>query len=165
MRKAVFLDRDGVINRQAPVHDYIKTWDDFEFLPGVAGAIRALNRAGYLILVVSNQRGVARGMMTMEMVEEIDRHMCAELEKEGARIDGVYVCPHEDGQCSCRKPDIGLFLEAEKDFPIDKGASWMIGDGETDEEAGRRYGVRTIRTTSLPAAAGQILESDGGRER
>lgn len=160
MRKAVFLDRDGVINRQAPIHDYIKTWDAFEFLPGVAGAIRELNEAGYLVLIISNQRGVARGMMTMETVREIDRRMCAELAKEGAHIDGIYVCPHDYGQCTCRKPDIGLFLQAERDFPIDKAASWTIGDSDIDVEAGRRYGTRTILTRDLRSAVRQILEED-----
>lgn len=160
MRKAVFLDRDGVINRQAPIHDYIKTWEAFEFLPGVSDAIRRLNKAGYLILIVTNQRGIARGMMTMETVNEINRRMCQELEREGAHIDGIYICPHEIGQCTCRKPDIGLFLKAEHDFGVDKGRSYLVGDSETDVEAGRRYGIRTILTSNLRDAVRIISEED-----
>lgn len=160
MRKAVFLDRDGLINVQAAPHHYITRWEDFRFLPGVPAAIRQLNEAGYQVLVVTSQRGVARGMMTMEAVEDIHRHMCAALAEVGARIDGIYVCPHNEGECHCRKPEIGLFLQAEKDFPIDRAASWMVGDSDTDTEAGQRYGVRTIQTTSLPDAVEQILESE-----
>ena len=157
MYKAVFLDRDGLINRQAPEHDYIKSWAEFEFLPGVAESIHKLNEAGYLVLVVTNQRGVARGMMSMAAVDEIHKAMRRELDMAGAHIEKVYVCPHEEGKCNCRKPDIGLFLQAEQDFEIDKQHSWMIGDSDSDVEAGRRYGVRTIKTVSLPFAARQIL--------
>ena len=159
MNKAVFLDRDGVINQRAAPHEYITRWEDFRFLPGVGAAIRALNEAGYLVLIVTNQRSVARGKMTMEAVDDIHRRMRGALAEAGAHIDGVYVCPHEIGQCTCRKPDIGLFLQAERDFPIDRSASWMVGDSDTDVEAGRRYGVRTILTTDLPSAVEQILKS------
>lgn len=159
MHKTVFLDRDGLINQQAPEHDYIKSWQEFRFLPGVPEAIRKLNEAGYLVLVVTNQRGVARGMMSMDTVNEIHETMCRELDKAGAHIQKVYVCPHESGTCTCRKPDIGLFLQAEREFEIDKSGSWMIGDGDSDVEAGQRFGVRTIKTTSLISAVEQILKT------
>ncbi|MCC8050309.1 MAG: HAD family hydrolase [Clostridiales bacterium] len=155
--KAVFLDRDGLINRQAPPHQYITKWEEFEFLPGVPEAIHKLNKAGYLVLIVTNQRGIARGMMTVEAVEKIHRQMCKNLNKIGAHIDGIYVCPHNAGECHCRKPDIGLFLRAERDFRIDKETSWMVGDSESDVQAGQNYGVRTIRTTCLEEAAEKIL--------
>lgn len=160
MYKTVFLDRDGLINQKAPEHDYIKSWEEFRFLPGVAEAIRRLNDAGYLVLVVTNQRGVARGMMSMSAVDEIHKAMCRALDEAGAHIEKVYVCPHEAGTCNCRKPDIGLFLQAERDFEIDRQHSWMVGDSDSDVEAGQRYGVRTIQTTSLPFAVMQILKSD-----
>ena len=159
MNKAVFLDRDGVINERAAPHQYITRWEDFRFLPGVPRAIRALNEAGYLVLIATNQRGVARGMTTMEAVDDIHRRMGEALAEAGAHVDGIYVCPHDYGQCTCRKPEIGLFLQAERDFPIDGEASWMVGDSDTDVEAGRRYGVRTIRTTSLSDAEREILGS------
>jgi len=160
LRKAVFLDRDGLINRRAAPHDYIKAPEAFQLLPGVPEAIRALNQAGYLILVVTNQRGVARGMMTMDDVNNIHQYMREELSKHGAHIDGIYVCPHDYGQCRCRKPDIGLFLQTEADFEIIKSASWMIGDSGNDVEAGRRYGVKTILTTDLHQAVQTVLENE-----
>ena len=157
MCKVVFLDRDGLINQQAAKHDYIKSWAEFRFLPGVPEAVHKLNDAGYLVLVVTNQRGVSRGMMTIETVDDIHENMCLELARVGAHIDGIYVCPHESGTCTCRKPDIGLFLQAEQEFKIDRHRSWMVGDSDSDVEAGRRYGVQAIKTESLPYAVSQIL--------
>lgn len=157
MRKAIFLDRDGLINRCAAEHSYIKKWEDFHFLPGVAESITCLNHAGYLVLVVTNQRGIARGLMTQEDVNKIHEKMCSMLELQGAHIDGIYVCPHDIGQCNCRKPNIGLFLQAEKDYKIDKSSSWMIGDSDTDVEAGRNYGIKAIKTDCLTEAVIQII--------
>jgi histidinol-phosphate phosphatase family protein len=159
LNKVVFLDRDGVINRKAAEHDYIKSWKEFSFLPGVSDAVKRLNNAGFLVVVVTNQRGVARGMMSMEDVENIHEKMCCQLETEDAHIDAIYVCPHDIGQCNCRKPDIGLFLQAEADYEIDKSQSWMIGDSESDIIAGNRYGVQTILSESLPDAVTTILKS------
>lgn len=160
MYKTIFLDRDGLINQQAPAHDYIKSWNEFHFLPGVSEAIRRLNEAGYLILVITNQRGIARGMMSWDTLNEIHEKMCWELDKVGAHIHKIYVCPHENGTCSCRKPGIGLFLQAEKEFEIDKPSSWMVGDSDSDVEAGKNYGIRTIKTHSLSSAADQILQTN-----
>lgn len=142
--RTVFLDRDGVINVKAPEGDYIKSWGEFHFLPGVIDAIRLLNDNNYRVIIITNQRGIARHMMTMQNLHEIHSSMEEELHRHGAHIDGIYVCPHEKGTCHCRKPEIGLFLQAEKEFPIDKSKSWMIGDSESDIEAGRNYGIRTI---------------------
>lgn len=144
MEKVIFLDRDGVINEKAAPHQYITRWEEFRFLPGVPEAIYSLNEAGYKLVIVSNQRGIARGMMTMEQLNELHENMCAALEKQGAHIDAIYVCPHNEGECTCRKPDIGLFLQAERQFCVDKAQSFMIGDSASDIEAGERYGVRTI---------------------
>lgn len=126
-------------------------------MPNVPQAVKRLNDAGYLVLIVTNQRGVARGMMSADDVEEVHQHMCAVLKKSGAHIDGIYVCPHEEGTCTCRKPNIGLFLQAERDYGIDKALSWMIGDSDSDAEAGRRYGVRTIKTNRLMDAVRYIM--------
>lgn len=154
----VFLDRDGLINRQAAPHHYISRPEDFEILPGVPEAIRALNEAGYLVIIVTNQRGVARGMLTMREIKKVHNYLQEELKKHGAHIDAAYVCPHDIGECHCRKPEIGLFLQAERDYAIDKPQSWMIGDSDTDVEAGRRYGVRAILTDNLPAAVKSVLD-------
>lgn len=143
-KKAVFLDRDGVINRCAAPHEYIVSWDDFAFLSGVEDAICAFNRAEYLVIVISNQRGVARGILKMEELNAINARMCAELEKRGAHIDAVYICPHEKGTCDCRKPQTGLLSRAETDWFIDKAKSWMIGDSQSDILAGNSYGIKTV---------------------
>jgi len=160
LRKTIFLDRDGLINRCAAPHCYICKWEDFEFLPGAIEAISRFNAAGYLVLLVTNQRGVARGMLTQDALEALHGAMCSELEASGARIDHIYVCPHETGTCTCRKPGIGMFQMAERDYAIDKSRSWMIGDSQTDILAGRRYGVRTILTTDLLDAAQRILQAE-----
>lgn len=154
-QKAVFLDRDGVINRCAAPHCYIAEWQDFELLPGVEETLKKLKEAGYLLIIVSNQRGIARGMLTEEQVERLHARLQAHLGQEKAALDGIYVCPHNIGECHCRKPDIGLFLHAEKDFDIDKNASWMVGDSQTDIEAGSRYGISTILIGSKQSKFGQ----------
>lgn len=147
--KTVFLDRDGVINVKAPEGDYIKSWSEFHFLPGAIEAIRLLNDHNWHVVIITNQRGIARQLMTMHDLNRIHFFLEEELQNHGAHVDGIYVCPHEKGTCHCRKPDIGLFLQAEQDFPVDKSKSWMIGDSQSDIEAGRNYGIRTISVVNL----------------
>ena len=143
--KCVFLDRDGVINKKAPEGDYIKNWGEFRFLPGVKEAIRKLNRAGFLVVIITNQRGVAKGMMTEEDLKDIHTKMIEELKKNGAKIDGIYYCPHDEkDNCNCRKPNIGMFLKAKKDFNIEINESWLIGDSNSDIIAGEKAGCKTI---------------------
>lgn len=142
--KIIFLDRDGVINRKAPPHDYIKSVNEFQMLPRVGEAIHLLNVAGYKVVIVTNQRGIARGLMTMEDLNQVHQFMKKELLNFEAHIDDIFVCPHDIGQCHCRKPDIGLFLQAEKKFAINKDKSYIIGDSRTDIEAGKNYGIKTI---------------------
>jgi len=147
MNRAVFLDRDGVINRKPySDDDYITRWEEMEILPGVTEAITGLNRAGYRVIVVTNQRGIAKGLVTAAELESIHKRMCEQLGRVGARIDAVFCCPHElVPPCSCRKPEPGMLLEAARRFNIDLTASWMIGDSEKDIEAGKRAGCRTVR--------------------
>lgn len=153
LHKIVFLDRDGVINKQAPVHDYIKTSFEFQMLPRAADAVKLLKQAGFLVVVVTNQRGIAQGIMSESDLDAIHRKMRKILADSGTMIDGIYVCPHEAGTCNCRKPEIGLFIMAENDLgKVDKLSSWMVGDGESDIEAGRRYGVSTILITDILGA-------------
>lgn len=150
LHKIVFLDRDGVINKQAPVHDYIKTSFEFQMLPRAVDAVKLLKQAGFLVVVVTNQRGIAQGIMSESDLDAIHRKMRKILADSGTMIDGIYVCPHEAGTCNCRKPEIGLFIMAENDLgKVDKLSSWMVGDGESDIEAGRRYGVSTILITDI----------------
>ncbi len=137
----IFLDRDGVINRKRPEGDYVKRWEEFEFLPGVLEAIPKLNEVARRVIVVTNQRGVARGRMTEEALQEIHRKMLEAITAAGGRIDAVYHCPHEEGTCECRKPRIGLFLQAKRDFPdIDFREAVVVGDSPTDLEAAQRLG-------------------------
>jgi D-glycero-D-manno-heptose 1,7-bisphosphate phosphatase len=142
--KVVFLDRDGVINKKAPKHDYIKTLQEFEFLPNVDKAIRLLNNHGFIVLIITNQRGIARGLMKEKDLYNIHQEMCAKLREKKAIINDIFVCPHENNECTCRKPNIGLFLQAEAKYLIDKKKTFMVGDSNTDIEAGKRYGVKTI---------------------
>ncbi len=142
--KIIFLDRDGVINKKAPEHDYIKTWNEFKFLTGVDKAINIFNNAGYKVIVVTNQRGVARKLMSMSDLNNIHINMCNELINKNAKIDDIFVCAHDKGECNCRKPQIGLFLKAEKKYQLNKNESFMIGDSKTDIEAGKSYGIKTV---------------------
>jgi len=145
VRWTVFLDRDGVLNRKAPDGDYVKSWDEFAWLPGAREAIRLLNTAGALAVVVTNQRGVAKGLMRTDDVVNIHRRMQDELREVGARLDGIYFCPHESGRCRCRKPEIGLFMQARSELPeIDFSRSFVVGDSLADMEAAHRIGARCI---------------------
>ncbi len=137
--RAVFLDRDGVINIEK---EYAHKIEDFEFQKGVFGAVKSFYEKGYLIIVVTNQSGIARGYYTNEDFWSLTEYMVGELEKHGAKIAKVYHCPHtpEDG-CDCRKPNPGMLLAAQKEFDIDMQNSWMIGDKEGDIKAALNAGV------------------------
>src|SRR5260370_9089018 len=112
-------------------------------LPQVADGIALLNRAGWGVIVISNQRCVGKGLLSVETLEAIHQRMSEELCAAGAKVDGVYYCPHEKEEaCNCRKPAPGMLLSAAKEHQIDFRSSWMIGDSETDFEAGRRSGCR-----------------------
>ena len=143
MRKAVFLDRDGVLNR-AVVRDGRPyppaSLADLEILAGVSDACTALRHAGFLLVVVTNQPDIARGKQSVHAVDEINEYLKRELQ-----LDHVRVCPHDDAdRCACRKPAPGLLLDAARDFGIDLGQSFLVGDRWRDIEAGRQAGVRTI---------------------
>ena len=144
MVKVIFLDRDGVINKCAKEHEYITQWENFEFLENVPKAIKLLNDAKYKIVVISNQRGIARGVMTKNEVDELHKRVNEYLNKKDTNIDLFLYCPHEIGECNCRKPGIGLFLAAERLFNVDKSHSYMIGDNESDIIAGHDFGVKTV---------------------
>jgi D-glycero-D-manno-heptose 1,7-bisphosphate phosphatase len=174
MKKAVFLDRDGVINRKAPEGQYVTRWEEMEFLPGVHEAVRLLNKAGVFVVVVSNQRCIAKGLITAAELESMHARMVREFEAAHARLDAIYYCPHEnEPACSCRKPQPGLLLEAAREYQIDLAGSWIIGDSQRDVGAGRNAGCRTalliadnesmnggadLVASSLLDAAHQILQ-------
>ena len=152
-QKAVFLDRDGTINKYV---GFLRDIDDFELLPGVAEAVRLINASGYLAIVVTNQPVIARGEVTVPQLQEIHNKMETLLGAEGAYLDAIYYCPHHphkgyEGEvpelkidCDCRKPKPGMLLKAAEEFNIDLSRSWMIGDGENDIKAGKAAGCRTV---------------------
>jgi histidinol-phosphate phosphatase family protein len=141
----LFLDRDGVINRR-PVDDYVKNWDEFEFLPGVLEAIKNLSGIFRKIIVVTNQQGIGKGLMTVEGLADIHQKMVLEIEKYGGRVDAVYFCPNLKGADeNCRKPGIAMAELAKRDFPeIDFEKSIMAGDMESDMAFGRNAGMKTV---------------------
>ena len=148
MKRAVFIDRDGTINVEK---EYLYRAEEFEFIPGAAKAIRLLNEAGFLVIVVSNQSGVARGYYTEEDVHLLHRQIASQLEQAGSRVDAWFYCPHHPAgrgsyalPCRCRKPQPGMLLEAAGRFDIDLESSIMIGDKLVDVEAGRAAGCRTL---------------------
>lgn len=151
-QKAIFLDRDGTINKYV---GFLRDINDFELLPGVAEAIRKINASGYLAIVVTNQPVIARGEVTFYQLQEIHNKMETLLGQEGAYLDAIYFCPHHpdkgfEGEvpelkidCNCRKPKPGMLLKAAEDFNIDLNQSWMVGDGKNDIEAGKNAGCHT----------------------
>lgn len=141
---SLFLDRDGIINEKLE-NDYVKTWDEFAFKEGVLQAIAGLGKLFGRILVVTNQRGVGLGLMTEENLKEINDKMCREVIKAHGKIDKVYYCTGVDNSSECRKPNIGMGLEAKRDFPeIDFSKSVIIGDSPSDMEFGRKLGMLKV---------------------
>jgi histidinol-phosphate phosphatase family protein len=136
---AVFLDRDGVINRRRP--DHVKSWAEFEFLPGVLDAFAQLHEAGTRVVVVTNQSAVGRGLVPQEVLSDIHRRMTAALRAAGGHIEATYVCPHiPDAGCRCRKPATELFYRASADLDIALRGSVVVGDARSDIEAARAFG-------------------------
>lgn len=181
IRRAVFLDRDGTLNVKAPEGEYVTSPADLRLLPGAAEAVRRLNEAGLFVAVVTNQRGIARGLLSLRAYTQIMARLAALLATHGAHLDAVYVCPHEIAACDCRKPAPGLLFRAVGEHPdIDLRQSVIVGDAESDVEAGRRAGIWTIRLSAapvpsladqvvrdLPAAAALVIgaQDSPGRER
>lgn len=158
----VFLDRDGVINRLRS--DYVTSWEAFEFLPGAKEALRLLNAAGLRVIVVTNQRAVARGLLSETKLASIHAKMCAEVAAAGGKIDAIYYCPHDKDACDCRKPRVGMLLQAQRGFPeINFRRSVLVGDSLTDMQAGLRVGCQLILVTDTGYA--ERADNAGGQER
>ena len=169
-RRAIFLDRDGTINKNMDTHP---TVEDFELLPGVAEAVKLINENHLLAIVITNQPMISKGFLSFENLDLIHKKMETLLGQEHAYIDAVYFCPHHPDKgfpgevpslkidCNCRKPKPGLILQAAKDFNIDLKSSWMIGDNDTDVEAGKNAGCKTLKITdcfNLKSAIEEILQ-------
>ena len=152
-QKAIFLDRDGTINKYV---GFLRKEEEFELLPGVADAVRKINQSGFLAIVVTNQPVIARGEVTFEGLDTIHNKMETLLGKEGAYLDAIYFCPHHphkgyEGEvaelkieCDCRKPKPGMLIKAAEDFNINLSQSFMVGDGENDIKAGKAAGCKTV---------------------
>lgn len=149
MNKAVFMDRDGTIVEDV---GYLNSPEQIHFIPGSIEAIKMLNEAGYKVVVITNQAGVAKGLITEDMLQTIDKTLHKWILNGGAHLDGIYYCPHhpEHGVypykqvCECRKPHPGLIKRAHRDLDIDLSQSYMIGDKATDVEAGKSAGAKTV---------------------
>ncbi|MDB4470695.1 D-glycero-beta-D-manno-heptose 1,7-bisphosphate 7-phosphatase [Deltaproteobacteria bacterium] len=149
LRPAVFLDRDGTINVEK---DYLIDPAEFDFIPGVPAALKKLQDAGYLLVVVSNQSGVARGYFSEEQVDKLHQHMVAMLTEAGVSLDGIYFCPHHPSaglgdylqNCNCRKGKPGMLQRAAVELDIDLQKSYMVGDKVADIQAGHAVGCKTI---------------------
>jgi len=141
----IFLDRDGVVNKKAPEGDYINSSKELRLIRGAAKAIKYFNDRGFLVIIITNQRGIGKGIMTEEDFKKIMDDLQKRLKRKGAHIDAYYYCPDVDDSSLYRKPNIGMFLQAKKDFPeIDFNNSFVIGDSWRDVEAGKRIGAKTV---------------------
>ncbi len=148
--KCFFFDRDGVVNR-APGPGYVERWEDFHLLPEFVEVLRKVTRAGYSAAVITNQRCVARGIITEEVLMDMHHRLLDTLQTEhGLDLLDIYYCPHERDSCDCRKPQPGMIRRAAREHSIDLGRSWMVGDQKTDIETGKRAGCRTIYVTANP---------------
>ena len=172
-QKAIFLDRDGTINKYV---GFLRKEEEFELIDGVAEAVKKINHSGYLAIVITNQPVIARGEVTFEGLQTIHNKMETLLGKEGAYLDGIYFCPHHPHKgyedevselkidCDCRKPKPGMLLKAAEDFNIDLGQSYMIGDGENDIKAGMAAGCKTVLLNTEGEEFGQDICVGGLKE-
>ncbi len=152
LRPAVFLDRDGVIIENKA--DYIRQWGEVKFIPGALEALRRLAATEYLVVLVTNQSAVGRGLMTLAEAQAINDRVIAEIRQAGGRVDGAYLCPHRpEDDCRCRKPKPGLLLDAAEELGIDLGASVLVGDAVSDVHAALAAGVGPV-----------LVETGRGRE-
>ncbi|MFN0108414.1 MAG: D-glycero-beta-D-manno-heptose 1,7-bisphosphate 7-phosphatase [Blastocatellia bacterium] len=149
LRRAIFLDRDGTLNEEV---GYVRNLDEFRLFDFAGEAVRLVNEAGWLVIVVTNQSGVARGKFSEEFLNQVHAQMLAKLENNGAQVDGIYFCPHhpEIGEtpyrqvCDCRKPQPGLLLRAAKDFDLDLSLCAVIGDRLRDVGMAKPVGSRSV---------------------
>jgi len=157
--KTVFVDRDGVINQERS--DYVKSISELEIYPNVAENIKLLKDAGFLVIVITNQSAVNRGIISHEMINQIHNSIQDHLKKYGTFLDGFYYCPHTPNEnCNCRKPKPGLLQQAVLELNIDLNSSWMIGDSDSDIEAADSVGCKAIKINdnfSLDNAVEKIL--------
>ncbi len=145
MRRCFFFDRDGIVNESPGPGQYVERWEDFHLIPGFVSVLRRVTALGFASVVVTNQRCVALGRLTVGELEKIhDRFRSLLRDQHGLELTDLLYCPHDQGVCDCRKPKPGMLLEAARRHGLDLSASWMVGDSPTDVEAGQAAGCRTI---------------------
>lgn len=157
--KGIFLDRDGTITEEK---DFVSKIEEIKFIPGSKEALKTLQELGYKLIIVSNQSGIARGIMTAEQVEEVNDFILNELQNEGIKIEGIYYCPHHpDENCDCRKPRTGLVRKAVQDHHLKLKSSWMIGDKLSDVLLGKNIKGKSILVlTGYGQGTKQKIESN-----
>ncbi len=165
MRRAFFIDRDGVINSDEG-HYYIHRKEDFVFNPNIEQALAAIKKAGFLLVLITNQGGVAKGEYTEQDIQDVHVFMQKHLQKFHAHFDAIYYCPHHNSvpACDCRKPKPGMILKAANDLNIDISQSYLIGDSSRDIEAGEAAGLKQSylvnKNTSIYNLVVQILSQE-----
>ena len=145
----LFLDRDGVINKKLE-RRYVRNWQEFEFMPNALLAIKILSNKFERIIVVTNQQGIGKALMTIDELSVLHELMKKEIIENGGKIDKIYFCPHlEKENCDCRKPAIGMIKRAIKDFPtLNLKQTFLVGDSPSDIEAGERAGIKTVKVNN-----------------
>jgi D-glycero-D-manno-heptose 1,7-bisphosphate phosphatase len=158
MHRAVFLDRDGVLIENRA--DYVRDWSHVTLLPWTVDALRGFHEKGLKIIVVTNQSAVGRGLLSFETAHAINNRLTKTIMESGGWIDAVYMCPHQpQDQCTCRKPQAGLLLQAARELSLDLGSSWMVGDAWSDLLAGQAAGLQGTILVRTGRGASQLLEA------
>jgi len=143
--KSIFVDRDGVLNRKPVTSRYVRNWSEFQWMPGAIEAVALLKKAGYQVILITNQAGIGLGQMTEQDLFKIFDLMQLDLGKQGGQLDGMYFCPHRpDAGCNCRKPKPGLLLKAKEELGLDLAKTTFIGDEDKDLLAGQQAGCPTL---------------------
>ncbi|MFA6554495.1 MAG: HAD-IIIA family hydrolase [Candidatus Paceibacterota bacterium] len=164
--KAIFIDRDGVLNRKPREHDYVKNFSEFFWNDGAQDLIKEFKTRGFLVIVISNQQGIAKGKVSEKFIEDLHKKMNEDLKTIGTNIDGFYYCPHLESEgCVCRKPSPGLLFKAEYDYKIDMSRSFMIGDSKSDIEVGDRAGCFTIQIETDLIGGRSVLDKIMQRDK
>ena len=164
MEKVIFIDRDGVINKDPggwTEYSYVTKWEDFHFLPGVLDALKKLKNSGYKVIVISNQAGVSKGYFSKEALDQVTKKMIDAVKTGGGDIQAVYYCTHSSqDNCDCRKPKIGLFEKAKKELGVNPQGKYFIGDSTVDIEAGLKVGCKTIFLTTGKVSLEELKKTD-----
>ena len=160
LRRSAFLDRDGVINVSPAPGGYVRSWEEFRLIPEAVEWIRLFNALDLLVIVLTNQRGVSRGLISPSELQRIHRNMVSELSRLGARIDDVFCCPHEEDACDCRKPRPGLVWQAAGKWNIDVGRSILLGDSPADRQLAENCGMHFVSVREGHVLGGRRVRTD-----